>query len=241
MLERFKRAIKHEAGHSKIRALNHLVITTHGVVSWAKKEKKPIEEAYKKSFEIVKETVQIQQEQNIPILTIYLMPESLKGKDEFPIFIKFMAEFFDRLISSEEIQKNKIKISVLGKWYDLPGGAVELIKEVIEETKDYDSFFLNFCINYSGQEEIVDACRLIARQVKAERLNVDLINKETVKDNVYSSYFLPPDLIIKNGIRQTAGILLWDSPYSRIHFTDKLWPEFKKQDLLSAIREYQKD
>ncbi|MBW2977623.1 di-trans,poly-cis-decaprenylcistransferase [Candidatus Woesearchaeota archaeon] len=240
MLEKFKKVLKHEKEH-KIRSLKHLVITTHGVKPWAEKEKKTIEEAYKKSFEILNEIINLQTEQNIPILTIYLMPEGLKRKEYFPFFLNSLVAFFEKLLSSDNITNNKIKVSMLGKWYDLPGRAVEPLKEIIEETRDYDGFFLNFCINYNGQEEIVDACKLIARQVKVEKIDADAINKAIIKDSVYSSYFLPPDLIIKNGERQTSGIMLWDSPYSKIYFTDKYWPEFNKHDFFNAIKEYQKD
>ena len=84
-------------------------------------------------------------------------------------------------------------------------------KQVIESTKDYDFFFTNFCINYSGHDEIVDACRLIARQVKAGKIDPNSISRETIKENLYSSYFIPPDLIIKNGKATISGLLLWDS------------------------------
>jgi undecaprenyl diphosphate synthase len=235
MLEKFKKTVKKE-----IKSLKHLVITTHGIQLWAQKHNKPFEEAYKKSFEILNEITSIQIENNIPILTIYLMPESLKHKEEFPIFLNNLASFFEKLISSEQVTNKKIKISILGKWYDLPGRIVDPIKEILEETRDYDDFFLNLCINYNGQEEIVDACKLIARQVKADKLDPDAITKQTIKDNVYSSYFLPPDLIIKNGERQTTGILLWDSPYSKLYFTNKLWPEFTKHDFFNALKEYHK-
>jgi len=235
MLEKFKKTVKKE-----IRSLKHLVITTHGIQLWAKKHNTSFEEAYKKSFEILTEITNLQIENNIPILTIYLMPESLKQKEEFPIFLNNLASFFERLISSDQVTNKKVKISILGKWYDLPGRIVDPIKEIIEETRDYDDFFLNLCINYNGQEEIVDACKLIARQVKVGKLDPDAITKTSIKDNIYSSYFLPPDLIIKNGERQTTGILLWDSPYSKLYFTDKLWPEFTKHDFFNALKEYQR-
>ncbi|MBW2993613.1 undecaprenyl diphosphate synthase family protein, partial [Candidatus Woesearchaeota archaeon] len=139
------------------------------------------------------------------------------------------------------IHKNKIKISALGKWYDIPSRALDSIKETIAETKDYDTFFLNFCINYDGQAEIVDACKMIARQINANKLDVDSITKETIKDNIYASYFLPPDLLIKTGKKKTtSGILLWDSPNTEIFFTKKNWPDFSKSNLMSAVREFQK-
>ena len=128
---------------------------------------------------------------NLPIMTIYLIPEYLTEKEHFPIYLDEFIPFLEEIRTSETITQNKMKISAIGKWYDMPGRAVEAIKKTIEETKDYDEFFLNFCINYDGQEEIVDACKLIARKIKAEKLDVDAINKQLIKDNIYSSYFLP--------------------------------------------------
>ena len=240
MLERFRLLLKLEEKEGRtVRPIRHLAITTHGMESWAEDHKKDIKEAYEKGFGTIKELVIMQVKQNIPILTIYLLPESLKREEYFSAFLDEFVLFFENLKNDDIIHKNQMKISALGKWYDLPGKAVESIKEIIEETKDYDKFFLNFCINYDGQEEIVDACKLIARQIKADKLDVDAITKETLKDNIYSSYFLPPNLIIKNGrIKNTSGLLLWDSIYSEIYFTGKNFPDFSKSDFSNAIEQY---
>lgn len=236
MLEKVKNLIKTE-----LKPIRHLVITLNGMELWSEKNKKPIEESYKQSFDILKDLVEQQIKYNIPILTIYLLPEELKKDEHFPSFLDSFVNYFEFLKLSELVKKYKIKISALGKWYDIPSRGVESIKSAIEETKDYDTFFINFCINYNGQEEIVDACKLIARQIKAEKLDIDAITKETIKDNIYSSYFMPPSLIIKNGMKKkTAGILLWDSLNTRIHFTQKLFPDFTKSDFSKAVEEYQK-
>jgi len=242
MLERFKLLLRLEEKEGKIlRSLKHVVITTHGIETWAEENKKSLEEAYKKSFEIIKDSISIQIKNKIPILTISLLAEELKKEDVLPIFLDHFIAFFNEMKTLSIIHENKIKVSSLGKWYDLPGRAVEPIKDIIEETKDYDGFFLNFCINYNGQEEIVDACKLMARQIKADKLDIDSIDKETIKDNIYSSYFLPPNLIIKNGKRnQTSGVLLWDSIYSYVYFTKKYFPEFSKDDINKAIAQFKK-
>ena len=100
---------------------------------------------------------------------------------------------------------------------------------------------MNFCINYSGQEEIVDAIKLVARQVKADKLDVDAITSSVVKENIYSSYFLPPDLMIVNGARRsTNGLLLWDSSLSQIYYTNKMFPDFDRTEFMDAIKEFQK-
>ena len=120
----------------------------------------------------------------------------------------------------------------------MPGKIIDPIKSLLDETKDYDQFFFNLCINYNGQEEIVDACRLVARQIKAEKLEPESITKDTIKENCYSSYFLPPTLIVKTGLSQSIpGLLLWDSSHSKIVFARKYWPELKIADLLRAIKE----
>ena len=238
MLEKFRKILARGKGS---RPLMHVALTMNGIKPFSNKKNAPIDEVYKKSFEILNEIIESQPEKNIPILTIYMIPETQVGDDQFPVFLNQLINFFESIISKETIHTNKTKISILGKWYDLPGRAVDPIKRAIEETKDYDGFFLNFCINYDGQEEIVDACKLIARQIKAERLDIDAIAKKTIKENTYSSYFVPPDIIIKNGkLRRTAGTLLWDSSESELHFTDKDWPEFTKHDFLKAVESFKK-
>ena len=112
---------------------------------------------------------------------------------------------------------------------------------MLESTKDYDSFFVNFCINYNGQDEIVDACKILSMQVKTEKIGLDAISKDNIKDNLYTSDFLPPDLIIKNGIKQRfGGLLLWDSINASIYFTKKNFPDFDKDDFKDAINAFEK-
>ena len=93
-------------------------------------------------------------------------------------------------------------------------------------------------MNYDGHDEIVDACRIIARQIKSEKIDPESINKQLIKENLYSSYFISPDLIIENN-KEFSGLLLWDSKKSMIVFTDKQWPEFTKTDFFRAIENFQ--
>ena len=137
-----------------------------------------------------------------------------------------------------DLHKDQIKVSVIGKWYDLPERVVSPIREIVDSTKDYDKFFVNFCVNYDGHDEIVDACRLIARQVRSEKLDPESISSEIIKENLYTSYFISPDLIIENN-HEFSGILLWDSKNSIILFTNKEWHEYTKNDFLNAIEKFQ--
>jgi undecaprenyl diphosphate synthase len=151
-----------------------------------------------------------------------------------------LTEFFNLLLGWSFIQENQIKVSILGKWYDLPMRVVEPIKKLIADTKDYDKYFLNLCINYDGREEIVDACKLIAKQVKLDKVAAENIDKALIKENIYASYFLPPDLMIKTGKKKTLnGFLLWDSTNAKVYFSEVLWPEFGKEDFIKSVVFYQ--
>jgi len=241
MLDKFKDVLKKEDSDIiKFKLPRHIALVTKGKHIYAEKHKIPIEEVYKKSNVIILSTIASSVKLHIPVTTFYVLSTKTHELEHFSTVVDSLTEFFNDLANKEIIHKNQIKISVLGKWYDLPGKFVDSIKSLIEKTKEYDSYFVNFCINYDGQEEIVDAIKLISRQLKAEKLDAEMINKELIKENIYSSYFLPPDLIIINGSKTTSDLLLWDSPNAKVYFTNKLWPDFDRIELMDAIRDYQK-
>ncbi len=185
--------------------------------------------------------IDMQLRYDIPIITIFLIGGGVKHNEDYTGIMDEVAQFFENLRGDVSLYQNKIKVSILGKWYDLPGRVVEAVKRVIDETKDYDTYFLNICLNYDGQKEIIDACKLIVKKVLAKRLREDDINLEDIKENIYSSYFLPPELIIINGDdKKLKGFLLWDSANSHIYFSKKSSAEFSERDFLKAVKEWQK-
>ena len=242
MFEKVRSIIKKEKYVLRIKVPKHIAITTDGIDKWALKNNVSYEDAYKRNFLVLKNTIKLQVKLKIPILSFYILDKNTNRENEFYSYLlDSIVNMLDTLAASPLINENKIKVSVLGKWYKLPGRVVDSIKSIIEETKDYDSFFVNFCINYNGQEEIVDAFKLLGMQIKAGKLDPDLINKDSIKENLYSSYFLPPDLMIKNGTRkETSGFLLWDSIHTKLYFTNKLWPDFDRTEFMDAIKDYQK-
>lgn len=194
----------------------HVGITTEGFL-----------EEPEKSLEIIKKLIKSQVDNKIRILSINLIPHKITKLDSFPNCIQHLSNFFKEIAKDNTIHENQIKISILGKWYDLPDRIIEPIKSTINETKDYDRFFLNLCVNYSGQQEIVDSCKLIARKIKAGKIDIDQITAEEIQDNLYSSYFLPLNLLIKNGETKTTDFLLWHSTNTKIKFTNKKIYELK--------------
>ena len=217
----------------------HVAIVMQGSVAWAKKNNVPIIEAYKKRFEVVTEILKAQGEIKIPVLTFYLLPKVNVDSAYIMEKIDSLSDFLETLQKSEFIHKNGIKINVWGRWYDLPGRIVDNIKKVLEETKDYDTYFVNFCINYDGQDEVTDACKIIAKKVQVGKIDPEAITKEMLNEELYASFFLPPELLIRTGTKPNLrGFLLWSTAYSTIYFPEKLWPDFTKEDFIKAIEYY---
>jgi undecaprenyl diphosphate synthase len=216
----------------------HIGIIINGNVSYAKRNGISVQKIFNESFEKLATIIKEQVKQEIPILTVNVIPSKLTQKEFFPIIVDELVTFIDKLTMETFLYENQVKISIFGKWYELPGKAVEVIKDTLDRTKDYDKFFVNLCINYDGYQEIVDACKVIARKVKAEKLEPENINHETIKENIYHSFF-EPEIIIKTGrSKKLKGFLVWDCGNSKIVFFGKGWPEFERKDFVKAIEDF---
>jgi tritrans,polycis-undecaprenyl-diphosphate synthase [geranylgeranyl-diphosphate specific] len=114
---------------------------------------------------------------------------------------------------------------------------------VEEATKSYGDHFLNVALAYGGRAEIVDAAKKIAQEIERGELKPDAIDEQVFENHLYTAY-LPkqePDLIIRtSGEERLSGFLLWQSAYSELCFLDVYWPDFRRIDLLRAVRTYLK-
>jgi len=217
----------------------HAALIVEGTKQCLQKTKGDLGDCHKQKYINIMNIAKVCVKTNIPICTFHLPQNEISDEEGLSVAQDALIDFLNKLSEWPFIKENQIKVSVLGKWYDLPSKLVEPIKRIIEDTKDYDKFFFNLCLNYNGQEEIIDAFRVLARLVKAEKLDPDGIDKQMVKDNIYTSFFLPPDLIIKTGsTKSIGGFLLWDSPSALIHFADKVWQDFGKGDFYAAVDMY---
>ena len=135
------------------------------------------------------------------------------------------------------IHKNKIRINFVGRIDMFPDDVACEMKEIMGSTKDYSDYAANFAMAYGGRAEIIDATRRIAEGIKRGDLDVDQINEDVFKKNLYMEG--EPDLIIRtSGEHRTSGFLLYQASYAELFFCDKMWPEFEKEDFLEAIESY---
>ena len=146
------------------------------------------------------------------------------------------------MYNDPRIHKNKMRVKGIGRIELLPNSIKDILKQLDSTTKNYDRHFLNIALAYGGQNELVDAVKKIGGKIKDGSLNVNDIDKQEIESNLYTSH-LPqssPDMILRtSGEKRLSGFLIWQSAYSELVFMDIFWPEFRKIDLMRAIRTFQ--
>lgn len=185
------------------------------------------------------------EEFDIKIITLYaLSSENLTRKDvELEYLYDLIYQRLEKLYNDPRIHKNKMRVKCIGRVELLPEPLKNILKKLDEATKGYDRHFLNIALAYGGQYELVDAVRKIGTKIKEGKIDISQIDKKEIESNLYTSH-LPqssPDMILRtSGEKRLSGFLMWQSAYSELVFMDIFWPEFRKIDLMRAIRIFQK-
>lgn len=147
-----------------------------------------------------------------------------------------------KLGNDPRIHQNRVRVKAIGNLALLPEDLRRRLVEIEEATEHYDQHYLNIAVAYGGRAEVVDAAKRIAEHVKLGKLSPSDINEELFGNYLYTAH-LPnpdPDLIIRtSGEERLSGFLLWQAAYSELCFLDVYWPEFRKIDLLRALRTFQ--
>lgn len=147
-------------------------------------------------------------------------------------------KYFKRILENEEIHKNKVKISCIGKWESqFPEGLKNVIYDCIRRTKNYSNYFLNFFLAYNGDDEMIEAIGGILKKCKAGQE----ITASIIKENLMTRDLPPVDLLIRTGGEPhlSVGFMMWDIANSQMYFSKKLYPDFGEKDLERAIEDYQ--
>ena len=181
---------------------------------------------------------------NIKTITLYsFSTENFKREEKEVLeLFKLFEETLERVLNSNRIHEKRVRIRAIGRIETLPDSLQKLIYRVEESTKDYDSYYLNVAIAYGGRAEIVDAMRVIAEKVKNGIIEPEDITEKVVEENLYTSHlpYPDPDVIIRtSGESRLSNFLVWQSAYSEFFLVDVYWPNFRKLDLMRAIREFQ--
>lgn len=163
--------------------------------------------------------------------------------EEVEQIMRIAEEKLREILKNESIHKHKVRVKAIGRLGLLPKKLQEMIRQVEESTKDYHERFLNVALAYGGRAEIIDATRKIAQKVESGNLAPDEINEQLFEGHLYTAHMSKqdPDLIIRtSGEERLSGFLLWQCAYSELCFLDINWPDFRRIDLLRAVRTYQR-
>ncbi|MCD6243560.1 di-trans,poly-cis-decaprenylcistransferase [Candidatus Bathyarchaeota archaeon] len=223
----------------------HIAVILDGNRRWALEHSLNPWMGHKQGAEKVEELLDWCLEIGVKSVTLYAFSTEnfRRSPKEVEEIMKIAEEKLRKILTDKRIHENNVKVKIIGRKNLLPKSLRKLADEVEESTKNYNKHFLNVALAYGGRAEIVDAARKIAERVEKGEIGSKQIDEELFEKFLYTAH-LPkqdPDLIIRtSGEERLSGFLLWQSAYSELCFLDIYWPEFRKIDLLRAIRTFQK-
>jgi len=224
---------------------NHIAIIMDGNRRYALMEGFSPTKGHEMGKDKLEEVVEWCREIGVKVLTVFAFSTDnfKRSKEEVEHLMNMFEKDLKKLANDERIHQNKVRIRVIGKMDLLPEHVRKAAEMVMEKTKDYDGYYFNIAIGYGGREEITEAIKKIAMDVKNGKIGIDEINQRRVASYLYTSSlpFPDPDLILRtSGEERISNFLLWQLAYSELYFTDVYWPALKKTDFLRAIQSYQR-
>ena len=223
----------------------HIAVIMDGNRRWAMKRGLYPWLGHRFGAEKVDELIEWCMNLGIKVITIYaLSTENLKrSKRELDEILRLLKEKSLEYVNDERLHKHGVRVKLIGRKDLLPRDVRESLEKLEEATSKYNNLYLNLAVAYGGRAEIVDASKNLIKDVLAGKVKVDEIDEAILERYLYTSD-IPnhePDMIIRtSGEERISNFLLWQSAYSELVFLDVYWPEFRKIDLMRAIRIYQK-
>ncbi len=219
----------------------HVAIIMDGNGRWANARGLPRTAGHRQGAEAVRRTVTGAIEFGLSYLTLYgFSSENWKR----PISeIEDLMGLLRRYLQAEiaELHQKEIRLRVIGDRERLPNDIVQLIADAEGHTRTMDRLNLTIALSYGGRQDILAAARQMAEEVVTGRLKPEAIDEARFAEALSTDGIPDPDLVVRTGGEQRiSNFLLWQSAYSELVFVDKLWPDFGKDDLSDAIREFQR-
>lgn len=218
----------------------HVAIIMDGNGRWAKQQGKPRVFGHRNGVKSVQEIVEAAAEIGINTLTLYTFSTENwnRPKQEVDVLMGLLVSSLKKELKT--LIKNNIKLQTIGKIDQLPEKVVNELKEVIEKTKNNTRLTLNLALNYGAREEIVNAIKIISKKVVNNDLSIAEIDENIINNHLYTVTLPDVDFLIRtSGEKRISNFLLWQIAYAEFYFTDVLWPDFRKEHFLKAIKEYQ--
>ncbi|MDZ7269182.1 MAG: isoprenyl transferase [candidate division KSB1 bacterium] len=219
----------------------HVAIIMDGNGRWAKLRNRPRVYGHREGINSVREIVRASGELGIRYLTLYTFSTEnwRRPKSEVAALMSLLVKTIREEI--EELNRNNVRLMTIGHLHDLPYVARAGMEHAMRALSKNTGLTLNLALSYSSRQELTDAMRRIAAEVKAGRLNPSAIDDALIQSFLYTSELPDPDLLIRtSGELRVSNFLLWQLAYTEIYVTEVLWPDFRRREFYEALLSYQR-
>ena len=215
----------------------HIAVIMDGNGRWAEAKGLPRIAGHKEGVESLKIVLKACREIGVKYLTVYAFStENWQRPQEE---VDFLMDLFAQKIEAEkdELMENKVKVNFLGRLDKFSADLRGRMENLMNETSKNKKITLNIMVNYGGRAELVDAFR----QMTKDQVSNAEINEDKISKYLYTKDVPDPDLLIRTASEmRVSNFLLWQIAYAEIYVTPTLWPDFRKEELLLAVADYQK-
>ncbi len=222
----------------KAKMPKHIGIIMDGNGRWAKNKGFERIFGHRNAIKAVRETIEGCAELGVQYLTLYAFSTEnwSRPRKEVNALMQLLINSLKK--ETADLNKNNIKLAVIGQIDDLPKNCQKELQEALEITAKNTGMTVTLALSYSGRAEIVDGIKALAKDLKANLLDIDQITDEVFAK--YLSKMPDPEMIIRtSGEMRISNFLLWQAAYSELIFMSVLWPDFRKTHLIEAIHIYQ--
>ena len=217
----------------------HLAIIMDGNGRWAEQRHLPRVLGHRKGVESVQTVVDECMELGVRYLTLYAFSSENWGRpqEEVEALMGLLGTFLKKELS--QLQKRGIRLMAIGELERLPTTISNILKDIIKKTADNDRMVLNLALSYGSRNEITRAMQELGRKVADGTLQVDDLDEADIEAALDTHTIPDPDLLIRtSGEMRISNFLLWQTAYTELYFTETLWPDFSRDQLLQAFAEY---
>ena len=216
----------------------HIAIIMDGNGRWAKQRGLPRTAGHAAGAEAFRRIANYCRTLGVEYLTVYAFSTEnwKRSAEEVAGIMKLLRRYLEEAL--RDMEKNRVRFCFFGDLTKLSPDLQALCDRAQRQSEDYD-VQVNFCLNYGGRDEIVQAARRFAQDVADGKHRLEELTEEAFSTYLYSADVPDPELIIRpSGEKRTSNFLLWQSAYSEYVFMNVLWPDFTPADLDAAIEEY---
>ena len=219
----------------------HVAVILDGNGRWAKKRHMPRTYGHKVGSQVVEDMLSVVDDLGVKYFTVYAFSteNSKRSTDEVSTLMGILRTYLKDWVKKS--MKNNVRCRVIGRREELSDDIVDSIINLEEKTKNNTGLNFTIAINYGGRDEITRAVKKIAAKVKSGEISCDDITEETISCYLDTWELPDPDLLIRSsGEQRVSNYLPWQLAYTEFYFTDTLWPDFNREEMIKAFEWYNK-